>query len=870
MSSTRPTTDVRYQRSRGARLRSLLRFGGLTGVLLGSVAGFWLGSLPIAWEANLGQFSENLTAILRGQFGRTAQWVGGVFAGSLLVVVLTLVVETVAGLLGAAGRRSALGANVLFQVALAAGLLIAVNVWSFHHYQRFDLTRDRVFTLPSNIVQEFRQLRSSTTIVVLQQHQTLGRSDRPDRYDYAAERKVVEKVRDLVEQIQEFGPTFQVKVLDVEDDDFDEKLAELGRQSKELENAVRSAPENSIFFYANGRVQRLAFSEFYQLDKLASKEANHGRGNLVLTPRGVEAFARRILAIEERKPRVVVAVAHPLLASREVEGMAEYGQAGLRKALERQGLEVVDMVLRKNWRRNPQTRRIESEATAYSFEESELESQEGLVSFAEVEVQIRQRRIETYQKILADLPRIEAEEQRLGRRYLLPLGNQLLTVEDAKRELPPEIAKAQELLAEAKKKLAEERAKLESLRGNERVIEERRITDVRAKMERLLQTCDLLIIARVTLLNVALPEAVPPELHPLDREQVEVIRDFLKAGKPILVLAGPMNTPEPLADTDPLQPTPSPAATQGVVSDELERLLREVGVDLAPQTVLFEAEAPNFAERRSSRELTTKGRDVPSLRLVGPPPEAKPNPIAEAIRDTARSFSQFEIPVRHPRPVFLVEGWERKLPQSAEFLWTDPAGWNEARPFPGYATFGSMFPGSDPDYVPYYEPSGPEDPYRGTRLAERKGSFPVGVALEVTLPIEWYDANYVGYKGSAALLGMSPLSQSAGGIWSACLTAAALSQKRPSSRVVVIGHGGLFSTPSLSPARERLLQHLCNWLLNRHERLPTTVSDEKKWRYPRIELDDTAFRSWRWGTFVGLPLVFAYLGMVMLMIRRTR
>ena len=42
--------------------------------------------------------------------------------------------------------------NALLQTAAAAALLLGVNYYAFHHYLRFDWTRDQQFTLPANVV----------------------------------------------------------------------------------------------------------------------------------------------------------------------------------------------------------------------------------------------------------------------------------------------------------------------------------------------------------------------------------------------------------------------------------------------------------------------------------------------------------------------------------------------------------------------------------------------------------------------------------------------------------------------------------------------------------------------------------------------
>src|SRR2546421_290984 len=128
-----------------------------------------------------------------------------------------------------------------------AGLLLAgVNVFSFQNYARYDWTRDAKFTLPAGVRDQLRRLQGATTIVVYQRHKTFGQlSDKPDAYDYAAERKVVEKVKDLVEEFRELGPQFRVLTLDVEEEGYNDKLAALTKDTPALKEAIDSAPENS-------------------------------------------------------------------------------------------------------------------------------------------------------------------------------------------------------------------------------------------------------------------------------------------------------------------------------------------------------------------------------------------------------------------------------------------------------------------------------------------------------------------------------------------------------------------------------------------------------------------------------------------------
>src|SRR5262249_16282669 len=92
-------------------------------------------------------------------------------------------------------------------------------------------------------------------------------------------------------------------------------------------------------------------------------------------------------------------------------------------------------------------------------------------------------------------------------------------------------------------------------------------------------------------------------------------------------------------------------------------------------------------------------------------------------------------------------------------------------------------------------------------------------------------------------------------------------EKRPTVRVAVIGHGGVFIAPTLSPVREKLLLDTCNWLLGRDDLL---AKDNRTWEYPRVTLRAGEKNLWQLGAWLGLPLVCVYLGMVMWLVRRMR
>src|SRR5262249_38413809 len=127
--------------------------------------------------------------------------------------------------------------------------------------------------------------------------------------------------------------------------------------------------------------------------------------------------------------------------------------------------------------------------------------------------------------------------------------------------------------------------------GVESVVEQRRISDIKAKMSRALADCDMLIIPRLTMTNVTTPAFnIPNSIHRLDEGQLEAGKDFLKEGKPGLFCLGPVNeSPE---DREP--PSPEP--------DGVEQILERLGVRLAKQTVLFDNEVGALAEYQASAQ----------------------------------------------------------------------------------------------------------------------------------------------------------------------------------------------------------------------------------------------------------------------------
>jgi hypothetical protein len=434
--------------------------------------------------------------------------------------------------------------------------------------------------------------------------------------------------------------------------------------------------------------------------------------------------------------------------------------------------------------------------------------------------------------------------------------------------LEPAVEALHEIIPQQEKERADLQKQLQEMPDQERIQEDRRQTDVQAKLTRLLSECDLLIVPRMTLRNLIVGDRIPARLYRLDDAQVQAVKAFLKSGKPVFACFGPTNEP---ADRRAMGPTGP---------DGLEDLLGQLGIQFGGETVLFNVEGKAFAERRSS--LLASGADVkvppvlfdvpPAVRTrrggsladeeaAGP---AKPNPISESMRIVASSTGSREkledLRLKHPRPIYFVPLRGNAPAYAAEFLFSDRESWNEKEPFPSR------------ERTPRYEPPKPDDPARGTREEERRGPFPLGVAVQTTVPAEWYRPELGAFKAAELLTASdesagAPLALAAEGLLPADVYAPK-DYKPTAVRVAAVGHGGLFVGPELSPAKDKLLVNTCNWLLGREERLPH--ADLPPWSYPRVELSPRRQKLWFWGTLVALPAFFLFLGQMVLLVRRYR
>jgi hypothetical protein len=217
---------------------------------------------------------------------------------------------------------------------------------------------------------------------------------------------------------------------------------------------------------------------------------------------------------------------------------------------------------------------------------------------------------------------------------------------------------------------------------------------------------------------------------------------------------------------------------------------------------------------------------------------------------------KLDLRLRALRPVYLARGWQDRFAFAAEFVFTSPDSWNEEKPFPTRDEEGDIVA------VPRYEPTLSTDKKWDTRQAERKGPFPIGVAIESKIPAAWVNEDYGHEQFAAALL--MPIDS----ILATGVTVAANKLDRPTERLVVFGSGNIFNGGKLEPAQEKLLLHSVNWLTGREDRLPRT--DTPAWSFPRVEMTAREKMLWRLGTAVVLPLSVVFLGLMVTMFRRLR
>lgn len=832
--------DVRQKTTISTKLRLFLYFLGTTALL----AAIIFAGLLITSDAELPTTKEQLW---QSEYGRYFVFSAAVTVGCIILAGLTSHGSF-------AGRRTASGSLSLFKVVCAILALVGINWFSFQYFQQYDTTRDKRFTLSSEVVNELKTLdpNSKTTVVLLQLHKSAGTlSEKADALDYAAERKVVEKVQDLVDQFRNFGPQFNVITLDTEDEEYSRKLKTITAGKPELLTAIEQAPENSILFAdSNGKVRRLGFNEFYRLDKVASVEVRTSKDkdgketeekfvkNLVLLPQGKEAFARRA-AKDEKKPKVGLMSIHPELSSRESRD--DYCAMGFRKSLEANGYEVVDVIV-KDW-----SGRGGPKPAGYTYEEYELKRTEekyNLYSLLSQDremamKQLKEMRSKTEKYPLADLNKL----------FRLPPGQKISSEDDRQKllaALDNSLDSMKQELASFNEEIAKQGPKYQELSKDERAIEARRITDVKTKLTQILADCDLLVIPRFTVMDISKSELINPSFYNVNKDQADVVKEFVKTGKPVLTLFGPTKITPP-NPSDPMAGKP----------DELELLFKELGVEFGDQTIVYDSETISAAERQGGT-LASAAKLPPLVFESSALGKDKPNPVAAAYLVSARGAgSALEFNRSGFRPITVSKNIRASLTYTPEIAFTTKQAWNEEKPIP------------DDDYVPKFEPAKPDDPKKNTPNEERRGPFSVGVAYETTVPAYWYEK---AEKEKQPDLPKPDLSAIAGG---AATKPEQAKKTEPviapaKTRIAALGHGGLVVGKRLDPATETLMLSTMNWQLRQDDRLAKDVSPNERWEFPRSNLSASASKIWLFIGSIGIPVIAAYFGVIVLLFRRLR
>lgn len=848
-------TDTRHRTSLGSTFRFVLRLFGLFGAFAAVV-----GSVIVAIQAPqvlAGEFwtspGNSIPPLADGSAGTLTQ-VGAILtlAGAGLAVLWGLV-ELLGGLFLVTGQKSAEGALTVFLGVTAVAVLVVVNWVSVEFYGRFDTTRDHRFTLDRELVDELKKLdpNTPTTVLVLQLDKTSAYDpDQPDAITAAAQQKITDKVTDLIDELRqhpELSARFNVRVLHRRDEKFEEQLAKATAGQPELRAAVESAPESSIFFASNNRVRRMPFSQFYLLDKTASRgksevggTANPAAANLVLAPQGKERFVRALVGLERRKPKVGLLTIHPYLTSREPEdeGTAAFSAFGLRTALEHDGCQVVDVVLKKGW--DGGTGLSPSAATVEESKLEEIEAEYLSASEAALEAEIELKRWEFVREKTKTAPIGEVERMFRG------LARGSLTDKEFRDKLQtvviePTMRQLRSDADEAKRQAAELEPQYRRLISDDRVQADRRASDVYARLKAAVADCDILIVPRLTTVNLVNRFAISGSLYPLAKSQTKVVQEFLAEGKPVLFAFGP-NT----------------GGGFGAATDDNELLLQRLGIELGTQTVLTSVEA---SAMKKPSTLGNRSVQLPPLEVV-----RSDNPVAAAFDRANRTVDgTLELKRSGYRPIYLAPR-DRPFPFDPVLLRTTDDAWNEDRPLPEPASR----PGSRP-YFPKFDTSKPDDPKKGTREEERKQKFVVGVTAEVPVPAEWTDPNAAAVQAAAVVGGAADVSIGPG-IANAVMTPDRFATKPTDKtvRVAVFGHGGFFVGKKLDPGQEALLVNTVNWQLRRDDSLPKDVAPADEWRYPRVPLDDRQQAYWWAGGWFGPPLVAALLGVVALLFRWRR
>ena len=191
--------------------------------------------------------------------------------------------------------------------------------------------------------------------------------------------------------------------------------------------------------------------------------------------------------------------------------------------------------------------------------------------------------------------------------------------------------------------------------------EQQRMTDVKAKMARLLADCDLLIVPRMTLRNVA---------DEFENIPAGSTRWTMRRWRRSRTSSRRASRCWPASGRPTRRRTRDRAGPATIAATGWKTLLGQLGVKFGKETVLFDSEVEALADSRAGAELGGGQFEAPPVlfdwmpgagRPVGSPLVSdKPNRIRESLRLTARALGKdaegkplpLDIRIRHPRPIY--------------------------------------------------------------------------------------------------------------------------------------------------------------------------------------------------------------------------
>ena len=167
-------------------------------------------------------------------------------------------------------RRWSIAANVFAQIVLCVALFLLVNYLSYHHYQRFDLSPSRDYTLSELTINNLRKLSKDVTLTLIF---TRDSDSMKDARTLMEEYRRVKKNRIHIEEID---------------------------PARDIERAEQLKLQNGIVLHGNGILVRANdHNRFIGEDELVIKGLEGGRERPSLDFRGEEAVTSAIISLVE-------------------------------------------------------------------------------------------------------------------------------------------------------------------------------------------------------------------------------------------------------------------------------------------------------------------------------------------------------------------------------------------------------------------------------------------------------------------------------------------------------------------------------------------------------------------------------------------